>query len=82
MRHIKCYRAQALKLLITSKNVSDKSFSVREGCHTRPFYFFIGEGAEATSRSTPLFKWNHVFFFDDIITDFKANLATYKTRSF
>ena len=28
VRHIKCYRAIALKLLIISKNVSDKSFSV------------------------------------------------------
>ena len=27
-------------------------------------YFFIGGGAEATSRTTPyFFKWNHVFFF-------------------
>ena len=56
MRHIKCYRAIALKLLIISKNISDKSFSVREGRHTGPSYFFIGGGAEATSRSTPLFK--------------------------
>ena len=28
------------------------------------------------------FKWNHVFFFNDIITDFKRNSATYNTRSF
>ena len=56
VRHIKCYRAIALKLLIISKNVSDKSFSVREGRHTGPPYFFIGGGAEATSRSTPIFK--------------------------
>ena len=34
VRHIKCYRAIAFKLLIISKNVSDKSFSVREGPHT------------------------------------------------
>ena len=27
-------------------------------------------------------KWNYVFFFDDIITDFKTNSATYSTRSF
>ena len=27
-------------------------------------------------------KWKHVFFFDDIITDFKTNSATYNTRSF
>ena len=40
VRHIKCYRAIALKLLIISKNVSDKSFSVREGRHTGPRYFF------------------------------------------
>ena len=52
---MKCYRAIALKLLIISNNVSDKSFSVRKGRHTGPPYFFIGGGAEATSRSTPLF---------------------------
>ena len=45
----------ALKLLIISKNVLDRSFSVREGRHTRPPYFFISGGAEATSRSAPLF---------------------------
>ena len=28
------------------------------------------------------FKWNHVYFFDDIITDFKTNLTTYNTSSF
>ena len=28
------------------------------------------------------FKWNHVSFFDDIITDFKTNSAIYNTRSF
>ena len=52
-----CYRAIALKLLIISKNfnVSDKSFSVREGRDTGPPYFFIGGGAEATPRSTQLF---------------------------
>ena len=55
VRHIKSYRAIALKLLIISKNVSDKSFSVREGRHTRPRYFFIGGGAGSMSRSTPLF---------------------------
>ena len=52
---ITCYRAIALKLLIISKNVSDKSFSVSEGRHTGSPHFFIGGGAEATSRSTPLF---------------------------
>ena len=50
-----CYRAIALKLLIISKNVSDKSFSVREGRHTGPLYFLISRGAKATSRSTPRF---------------------------
>ena len=55
VRHIQCYRAIALKLLIISKNVSDKSFSVREGRHTGPPYFFISAGAEATSMSIPLF---------------------------
>ena len=27
-------------------------------------------------------KWNQIFYFDDIITDFKTNSATYNTRSF
>ena len=27
------------------------------------------------------FKWNHVFFFYDIITDFNTNSETYNTRS-
>ena len=35
--------------------LAGKSFSVQEGRHTGPTYFFIGGGAEATSRSTPLF---------------------------
>ena len=38
--HIKFYRAIALKPLIISKNVTNKSFSVREGRHTGPPYFF------------------------------------------
>ena len=58
VRYIECYRARALKLLIISKNVSGKSFSVREGRHTRSTYSFIGGGARATS----FLKWNHVFF--------------------
>ena len=33
VRYIKCYRSIALKLLIISKNVSDKNFSVREDRH-------------------------------------------------
>ena len=72
-RHIKCYRAIALKLLIISKNVSDKSFSVREGRHTRPPYFLLVEALKIRQRQLHVFKWNHVFFFDDIITDFKTN---------
>ena len=71
----------ALKLLIISKNVSDKSFSVQEGRHTGPPYFFIGGGAEAASRSTPNFKMKPCIFFDDIIIDFKTITAIYNTRS-
>ena len=67
VRHIKCYGAIALKLLITSKNVSDKSFNVREGRHTGPPYFFIGEGAEATSRSTPLFCMEPRMTMNDLV---------------
>ena len=43
MRHIKRYRAIALKLLIISKNVSDKSFSIQEDRHTGPPYFLSVE---------------------------------------
>ena len=82
VRHIKCYRAIALKLFIISKNVSDKSFSVLEGRHTGPPSFFIGGGAKVASRSTPLFKMEPCIFFDEIIADFKTNSVTYNTRSF
>ena len=61
--HIKCYRAIALKLLITSKNVSYKSFSAREGRHTGPPNFLSGVGAEGRSRSTPLFKMEPCIYF-------------------
>ena len=44
--------------------------------------FFIGGGAEATSRSTPLFKMEQCIIFDGIIADFKTNSATYNTKSF
>ena len=50
VRHIKCYREIALELLIISKNVSDKSSSVREGRHTGPPYFFIGGETKAKSE--------------------------------
>ena len=60
---MKCYRSIALKLLSISKNASDKSFSVQEDRHTGPPYFFIGEGADATSESTPLFSMGPCIFF-------------------
>ena len=62
MRHIKCYRAIALKLLIISKHVSDKSFSFREGRHTRPPYFLSVEALKLRQGQLHFFKWNHVFF--------------------
>ena len=55
VRNMKCNSAIALKLLVISKNVLDKSFSVREGRHIRPPNFFIGGHAEVPSKSTPLF---------------------------
>ena len=82
VRNIKCYRAISLKLLITSKNISDKSFSVREGRHTGPPFFLSLEALKLRQGQLHFFKWNHVFFFDDIITDFKTKSATYNTRSF
>ena len=82
VKHIKCYRAIALKLLIISKKFSDKSFSVREGRHTGPPYFLSAEALKLRQGQLHFLKWNHVFFFDDIITDFNTNSATYNTRSF
>ena len=82
VRHIKCYRAIALKLLIISKNVLDNSFSVREGRHTGPAYFLSVEALKLRQGQLHFLKWNHVLFFDDIITDFKTNSVTYNTRSF
>ena len=80
--HKKCYKAIALKLLIISKNVWNKSFSVREGRYTGPLYFLSVEAPKLHQGQLHFFKWSHVFFFDDIITDFKTNSATYNTRSF
>ena len=65
--HIKYCRAIALKLLIISKNSSDKNFSVWEGRHTGPSYFFIGRGSEATLLRRSLqtgrkFIWLLVFW--------------------
>ena len=37
------------------QNYFRQKFQCREGRHTRPPCFFIDGGAEATSRSTPLF---------------------------
>ena len=59
-----------------------QKLSVREGRHTGPLCFFIGGGAEATSKSTPLFYMEPSMFFYDVITDFKTNSVTYNIRSF
>ena len=55
VRHIKCYRSITPKLLIISKNVSDKSFSVREGCHIGPPYFLSVEPCI-------FFRWHYYRF--------------------
>ena len=48
--------------------------------HERPWLF---EGHELPIFcATPLFQIEPCIFFDDIITDFKTNSATYNTRSF
>ena len=57
-RHIKCYRAITLKLLIISKNVSDKSFSVREGRHTGP-PFFLSVAKYVNNRKIETYRNNH-----------------------
>ena len=72
----KVLQRDSAQLLIISKNVSDKSFSVGEGNHTGPPYFSIGGGAEATSRSTPFFKMEPCIFLDDIITEFKGTVPS------
>ena len=75
---IKCYRAIALKLLIISKNVSDKSFSVREGRHTGPPYcFYRWRRWSYVKVNSTFLNGTMYFFFDDFITDFKTNSATY-----
>ena len=85
MRHIKCYRAIALTLLIMSKNVSDKSYSVREVRHTRSPYFLWVQALKLLQGQLHFFTWNHVFFFrwhyyrfQDEFTDlqYKVNLVT------
>ena len=63
VRHIKYYKAIALKLLIISKNVLDKSLSVREGRHTGPPYFLSVEALKLRQGQLHFFKWNHVLFF-------------------
>ena len=62
VRHIKCYRAIEFKLLTISKNVSDKSFSVREGRHTRPPYFLSVVALKLRQGQFHFSEWNHVFF--------------------
>ena len=44
--------------------------------------FLSVEALKLRQGQLHFFKWNHVFFFDDIITDFKTNSATYNTTSF
>ena len=56
VRNITCYRAIALKLLIISKNVSDKSISVREGRHTGPPYFLSVEALKLRQGQFHFFK--------------------------
>ena len=56
-------------------------------CSRRPSYWTIlfllsVEALKLRQGQLQFLKWNHVFFFDDIITDFKTNSATYNTRSF
>ena len=64
-----------------------KYFRQKFQCAKRPSYwttlFFLSvEALKLRQGQLHFFKWNHVFFFDDIITDFKTNSANYNTRSF
>ena len=45
-------------------------------------FFLSVEALKLHQGQLHFFKWNHLFFFDHIITDFKINSATYNTRSF
>ena len=73
VRHIKCYRAIALKLLIRSKNVSDKSFSDREGRHTGPPSFFyrwrrwsyVKVNSTFLNRTMYFFRWHYYPFWNE-----------------
>ena len=64
-----------------------KCFRQKFQCSRRPSYwttllFLSVEALKLRQAQLRFYKWNHVFFFDDIITDFKTNSATYNTRSF
>ena len=64
-----------------------KCFRQKFQCSRRPSYWttlFYSSMEALKLRQGPLhfFKWDHVFFFHDIITDFKTNSSTYNTRSF
>ena len=68
-------------------NHIQKCFRQKFQCSRRPSYsttlFFLSvEALKLRQGQLHFFKWNHVFFFDDIITDFKTISATYNTRSF
>ena len=54
----------------------------RRPSYSSNLFFLSVEALKLRQGQLHFFKWNHVFFFDDIITDFKTNLATYSTRSF
>ena len=75
MKQINCYRSIALKLLIISKTISDKSFSVLEGCYTGLPYVLSVEALKLRQGQLHFFEWNLVFFFDEIITNFNTLTA-------
>ena len=81
-RHIKCYRAIALKLLTISRNGQTKVSVFEKVVLLDEPIFLSVEALKLRQGQLHFFKWNHIFFFDDIITDFKTNSATYKARSF
>ena len=47
----------------------------------QPFLLSV-EALKLREGQIHFFKWNHVFFFDDTIADFKTNSATCNTISF
>ena len=59
----------------TKVSVFEKAFIL-----DHPIFLSV-KALELRQGQLHFFKWNHVFFFYEITTDFKTNSVTYNTRS-